>query len=98
MKKIYLIAFFLFSFTMSYGQKIDFDHNIKLYPNPAHHVVSIQTNVPLQKVEIYTLVGDKVHQITKNFHNISLRHLPRGIYMVKIYSRKGYTVKKLIKE
>lgn len=98
MRKNYLTIFIFFLFLSSYGQTLDFDKSIKLYPNPAHHVLSVRSDTPLQRVEIYTLVGDKVQIIKHNFKNIPLKNIPRGIYMVKIYSRKGYTVKKLIKE
>lgn len=70
---------------------------ISLYPNPAKDVLHIRAeNIVITKVEIYSLLGGKAMVINSNFKSILIGGLLRGIYMVKVYSRDSYTVKKLI--
>jgi hypothetical protein len=70
---------------------------ISLYPNPAKDVLHVRTeNIVITRVEIYSLLGGKAMIIKSNFKSIFIGDLLRGIYMVKVYSRNSYTVKKLI--
>jgi hypothetical protein len=101
MKKKYL--FFLIFFSVLSGlsaqtsKTIDFDESIKLYPNPVYNMLSVQSNNTILKVEIQSMLGDRVKTVKSNFKYINLIELPRGIYMIKIHTEKGYAVKKLIK-
>jgi len=49
-------------------------------------------------VEIYSVLGKKVKQINTNFNAIQTGTLPNGIYIVKIYSDKEFTTKKILKK
>ncbi len=71
---------------------------IKFYPNPVTNVLTIDSEIPLTKVEIYSVLGKKVEEVNSDFRSISTNNLSSGIYMVKIYSEKGTTVRKLIKQ
>jgi hypothetical protein len=71
---------------------------LNLYPNPASNRLSIQSKLPLEKVEIYSILGKKVKDIESGFNSISLDNLSKGIYILRIHSENGTTVRKLIKE
>ena len=72
---------------------------ISLYPNPVDDVLRIRTrDIRITKIEIFSAVGGKVLEPKSNFKSLYLAQLPRGIYLIKIYSGKDYTVKKLIKK
>jgi len=71
---------------------------LNLYPNPASNMLSIQSKLPLEKVEIYSILGKKVKDIESGFNSISLDNLSKGIYILRIHSENGTTVRKLIKE
>ncbi len=73
------------------------DQTLNLYPNPVSEILSIESKLPLQGIEIYNLLGQEVKQVHSNFETINLKDLSRGIYLIKISSENGSTVRKLIK-
>lgn len=99
-KKYFLTFLLVFSFfAVSAQQKdTDPDQSIRLFPNPVNNIFGIEyQDVKIIRVEIFSLVGIKEREIIENFRVINVSELPKGIYMVKIFSDKGYVVKKLIK-
>ena len=74
-------------------------HNsLKLYPNPVTNILTIKSkNVEISKVEIYSILGEKIKEINSNFDSITTDNLPNGVYLIKIYSEKGMVMKKTIK-
>lgn len=70
--------------------------NLKIYPNPTSDNVRISIDSNINKIEIYNVLGSLV--ITSKAKNISLKHLDSGIYLFKIISDKGHTVKRIIKK
>ncbi|TXD53446.1 MULTISPECIES: choice-of-anchor D domain-containing protein [unclassified Polaribacter] len=75
-----------------------FDESIFLFPNPVLNILSIESEVsPILKVQFYSIVGEKVKEIKSNFNSIITNDLSRGIYLLQIYSDKGITNKRLIK-
>ena len=74
-------------------------HNsLKLYPNPSTNILTIESkNSTISKVEIYTVLGEKIKEITSNFGSITTNKLPKGIYIIKIYSEKSSMIRKIIK-
>ncbi len=75
-----------------------FDESIVFYPNPVTTILTIDSKVPIKKVEIFSVLGQKVKVINSDFKSISTVNLSKGIYMVKIQSENGSIVKKLIKK
>lgn len=74
-------------------------NGISLYPNPVDDILKIRSKgINITKIEIFSGVGGKVKELKSNFKSIFLGDLTRGIYLIKIYSGKDYTVKKLIKK
>ena len=74
------------------------DNSLKLYPNPVTNILTIESkNVAISKVEIYSILGEKIKEINSNFGSITTDKLPKGIYIIKIYSEKGMVMKKTIK-
>ncbi len=110
----YFVLFFIFFGTCGYAQTPEAsNHTIKknitennnlsnlidLHPNPVTDFLKIKSKgLTLTKIEIYSILGGKVKEIDPKSKSIYLGDLPRGIYLIKIYSEKGYTVKKLIKK
>ncbi len=71
---------------------------LKLYPNPVSDILSVESKLALKKIEIYSILGQKVKEINSDFNSISTNQLSRGIFLIKIYSEKGIAVRKLIKQ
>ncbi len=73
-------------------------NSLKLYPNPSTNILTIESkNSTISKVEIYTVLGKKIKEITSNFGSITTNKLPKGIYIIRIYSEKSSMIRKIIK-
>jgi len=75
--------------------------NLTLFPNPSSTTFSINNSsqIELNKVEIYSLLGKKLKEYNSNTTIYNIEDLSSGLYLIKIYSKKGMsTLKKLIKE
>ena len=71
---------------------------VSMYPNPVENYLTVRSNLPITRVQVYSLLGDLVKDIKTNFLQIDLRNLNSGIYMIKIYSNQFFVTKKLIKK
>lgn len=71
---------------------------ISIYPNPVKDEILIKSKLYIKKVEIYSLSGSLL--IIENHFNekISMSTLPKGIYLLKIYTEKGSVVNRIVKE
>lgn len=77
----------------------NFDQNsFSVYPNPVQSILHIDNAIELNKVEIYSITGKKVKSITNNLSEIDVNELESGIYFVKLFTNKGITTQKIIKE
>jgi hypothetical protein len=71
--------------------------SVNLYPNPVSDNLTIDSEISLTKVEIYSILGKKVKEINSDFKSILTDNLSNGVYILRIHSEKGYTTEKLIK-
>ena len=71
---------------------------LKMYPNPTAGTLAFESKLPIERVEIYSLSGQKIKEFGNNFHTISTKNLSKGVYIIKIYSDKGVAVRKMIKQ
>ena len=73
--------------------------SLKIYPNPAGNNLTIGSDRAIAKISIQSLSGIEVLNIAGETENISLKQLPAGIYILKIYFRDNTTETiKLIKK
>jgi len=72
--------------------------DLKMYPNPTGNTLAFESKQSIEKVEIYSQLGQKVKDISTGFNSVTIKNLSKGIYLIKIYSEKGVTVRKIIKE
>ena len=71
---------------------------ISFYPNPATNILTVESKIPLNKIEIYSILGKKVKEVNSGFNQISVKSLSSGVYSIRIYSENTSAVKKLIKQ
>ena len=71
---------------------------IAVYPNPTSDEIFIQSELKIEKVEVYSLIGTLL--ISKNDFSvkISVSTLSQGVYLLKVYTDKGVAVRKFMKE
>lgn len=72
--------------------------NYILYPNPVSGILSINSEKPLTKVEIYSILGKKVREINSNFNTIQTANLENGVYILRMHSEYGTIIRKFIKQ
>ena len=70
---------------------------VKMFPNPVQHYVNLQSGIPITRVQVFSLLGQKIKDVPKNPSRIYLGDLDPGIYMIKIYSNEHHITKKLVK-
>jgi hypothetical protein len=86
---------FIFSSETLSMSTFDLAESIRVYPNPANNMVSINTEV--KKVTITDVTGKQVMTTTQNKFNIVA--LNNGVYFVQVEDLNGNTtVKRLIKK
>ncbi|MFD0962437.1 T9SS type A sorting domain-containing protein [Pseudofulvibacter geojedonensis] len=68
----------------------------KIHPNPVQNSLNIQLEESLEKVEIYSIQGQKV--LENNTSEINVSNLSLGMYLLKVYTQNGKVgVKRFIK-
>lgn len=74
--------------------------DIELYPNPANKTLTIQTEVALDQIEIYSITGTLVayEKTTGNINTIDIDNLSNGIYLLKATSNGASIIQKFVKE
>ncbi len=75
------------------------DPTFQIYPNPATDRVTIQLNTKKTKVEIYSVVGEKVYSAfssTESQLSIDVNNLSNGVYFISLSSDGTTSTKKLI--
>jgi beta-glucanase (GH16 family) len=73
-----------------------FSSKFTVYPNPAKDNLFIKTNELIDKIEIYTTLGQSILTKTNNYKSIHISHLESGLYFMKIYVDKKVATKKII--
>ncbi len=76
--------------------------NLKISPNPASTQAWLQLpeNLPLNpmQIELYSPTGRLLYkeQPQDYFHKIEVAHLPKGLYLVRVWDGKKWLVEKLV--
>ncbi|MFZ4105730.1 family 16 glycosylhydrolase [Flavobacterium sp.] len=66
------------------------------FPNPVSDIVNINSNITLDKIEIYSLLGNLVLKTETNISSIDVSSLSTGVYLITIYSGTEKITKKII--
>ena len=85
-------------------EQVNVFNTLKIYPNPTSSVIHIDNigDAKLQKVGLYDATGKmlvtEVIGATNTKQDLSLEHLPNGIYFLRLENETGYVTKKVIKK
>jgi hypothetical protein len=77
-------------------------NEIKVYPNPATTELWLQLpeNTPIvqARIELYSPAGKLLHKTkpSSHFHKIDVAHLPKGLYLVRLWDGERWYVEKLV--
>ncbi|MDR0232626.1 MAG: T9SS type A sorting domain-containing protein [Dysgonamonadaceae bacterium] len=72
-------------------------NRLQIFPNPAKEDIFIKSELPVEKVEIYSLTGNLLSSENNFKEKISVSDLSRGVYLLKVYTDKGIIISKIIK-
>ena len=78
--------------------KNELSNSINVYPNPATNILNLESKLPLDKVELFNLIGAKVMSKQNNLSKIDISNFDAGIYLLKLSSGKDNVIKKLVIE
>ena len=75
------------------------ENNITLYPNPTQGLLNIESNgEKIDKIDIYTLLGEQVYRLTDIKNSINIETLQTGTYFLySHFNNGGLSIHKIIK-
>jgi hypothetical protein len=87
----------VYSTSLSNNNEIQAENNIKIYPNPVHDRVFIESKIDLQQadIQIFNSFGEKQNVVLKN-NFIETSTFQNGFYVVKIKIGTQETVKRFL--
>lgn len=75
-----------------------FSSKVSVYPNPVNEFVTISSELEINKLEIYNLLGKRVISSSKLVdNNLDISSLSKGVYLLKLTSGESVATRKLIK-
>lgn len=75
------------------------NNSISIFPNPAEdHIVIKADNQQIVKVVIYSILGRSVKEFHSEFETLPVKAISPGLYLLRIYTEKGVSVKRFIKK
>ncbi|WP_296385964.1 ELWxxDGT repeat protein [Winogradskyella sp.] len=80
-----------------YVEDFDLNNTISIFPNPTSNYFEIESTSTIDNIEIYSLKGQSIKSFEpQNQYDIS--EFSIGVYFVKIQSKNGEVIKRIIKE
>ncbi|MCL1942039.1 MAG: leucine-rich repeat domain-containing protein [Candidatus Azobacteroides sp.] len=73
-------------------------NQLSIFPNPAQNDLFINSELQIEKVEIYSLTGALLLSENNFVEKISVSGLSQGVYLLKVYTDKGVVTGKVVKE
>ena len=70
-------------------------YTISIYPNPAVDIVHVSTNLDIEKLVIFDILGKKVRSLNRT-KSITVEHLSPGNYFLKIQTKTQEFIKRII--
>ena len=93
------------AYMAKYGAALSVNEEIDLgewtvFPNPFGQQVSVQSDVPVQRYELYDITGQRIRQGNPNGNlTLATETLPAGTYLLRVWrAGKGVAVRKIVKK
>jgi beta-glucanase (GH16 family) len=80
------------------GTDDTFDSKFSVYPNPTKksQTLKIRTSEPIQKLELFNLLGQKILHQQSQSNQLSIQNTKPGVYLLKIYSGNKSITKRVV--
>lgn len=75
--------------------RIDGNETVRIYPNPATNLITVESSQPLQSIAIYNMAGKVVasHETGEKVVHLNVAHLPKGLYVISVDGKEMKMVK-----
>ncbi len=70
---------------------------VNIFPNPTDNQLYIQTNEPIQQIDIFNINGQQINTTPLHDAVLSVGDLANGLYLLRITTENGVVMKKFIK-
>ena len=71
--------------------------DLKIHPNPTIGIINIKTIEVVNKIEIYSVLGELVFK-KENSKSVNLSNFSNGLYILKIHFKNSIISKKILKQ
>ncbi|HLN53954.1 MAG TPA: T9SS type A sorting domain-containing protein [Lentimicrobium sp.] len=71
--------------------------SVKTYPNPVNTQFTIDLPLMAEQIELYTISGNLVRTLPVNERIYNIADLPKGIYLLRVKTPKGFMNQKIVK-
>jgi hypothetical protein len=73
--------------------------NLTVYPNPAKNTISVKSDLDIDKIVIYDVIGKRIKVVEDHFKYIPISDIREGVYFISVYN-KGEVIgtRKIIKK
>ncbi|MDH6252885.1 hypothetical protein M2347_002612 [Chryseobacterium sp. H1D6B] len=78
-------------------ERMQLKNDVKIYPNPAADMLTINSDTAIETVEVFDMSGRKL-AVGMSGNKVDVRNLPSGNYMIKIKNKSGILSKQFIKK
>jgi Secretion system C-terminal sorting domain len=75
----------------------DVKNEIKLYPNPTHDILYIETDLIFSEIIVRDMAGKQILKFNDNEKNINTSYLANGTYLILLKTKNNIYAKKFIK-
>ncbi len=77
------------------------EHDVLMFPNPVSRVLNVQSSKPISQIEVCDAIGNKVSTSAGNQKNeiaLDMSFLPKGLYVLRVFSKNSFSTHKILKE
>jgi uncharacterized repeat protein (TIGR03803 family) len=80
--------------------KLEKQFGFSFYPNPTNATISLKynDNLSVEKIQLFNTIGGLVKVFKSSIKELDIKHLPTGLYILRVDTNKGVISKKIIKE
>jgi hypothetical protein len=75
----------------------DLDNGITVFPNPTTGKLNITSSEKIETIEVYDVLGREVLTVKEPSSEIDLSILQTGVYVIRLQTKKGISVRKVLK-
>jgi len=70
--------------------------NVRIFPNPASDMLTVSSEINIDKIEIFDVSGRLIMGIEQPDNQLSIAHISSGIYIVNVFTGSGVSSKKVV--